>query len=75
MYHSPDARIKKMMIAMLTPTRCSESWQALMELRGRQEVIERWLASGQLPEDLQRSLQTMLAEVEEQARSISDAHR
>ena len=54
--------------AMLTQTKSAETWQTLMELRCRREVLERWIASQVLPDGLQHSLQTMLTEVEDQIR-------
>ena len=42
-----------------------------MELRCRREVLERWLASGALADDLQRSLQAMLGEVEDQMQALT----
>jgi hypothetical protein len=57
---------------MLTPANSTETWQVLMELRCRQEVIERWLASGLLADDLQRSLQSMLGEVQDQVRLLTN---
>jgi hypothetical protein len=48
---------------MVTPTKSAEAWQALMELRCKREVLERWLASHVLPEGLEQSLRTMLGEV------------
>ena len=53
---------------MLTQAKPAETWQTLMELRCRREVLERWIASQVLPDGLQHSLQTMLIEVEDQIR-------
>ena len=58
---------------MVTPAKSADSLHALMQLRCRQEILERWLASQILPGGLQQSLRTMLAEVEEQLRLFSDA--
>ena len=49
----------------MTPVKSAEIWQALMELRCRREIIERWLSSGLLSEDVQRSLKAMLNEINE----------
>ncbi len=43
-----------------------------MQLRCRQEVLERWLASQVLPDGLQQSLYAMLAEVREQLSVLTD---
>jgi hypothetical protein len=59
--------------AMVTPAKSAETWQALMELRCRQEVIGRWLSSCLIPGDLQQSLQAMLGEVEDQLRLLTQA--
>ncbi len=45
---------------------------ALMQLRCRQEVLERWLASQVLPAGLQQGLYAMLAEVREQLKVFTD---
>jgi len=58
---------------MITPAKSADTLHALMQLRCRQEILERWLASQILPNGLQQSLRTMLAEVEEQLRLFSDA--
>ena len=50
-----------------------EAVHTLMQLRCRQEVLERWLASQVLPDSLREGLRGMLAEVEEQMRTITDA--
>ena len=57
--------------AISTPAKSAETWQILMELRCRREVLERWLASGALADDLQRSLQAMLGEVEDQMQALT----
>lgn len=59
--------------AMLTPEKSAEIWQTLMQLRGRQEILERWLASEVLPNGLRQSLQTMLREVQDQLRILTNA--
>lgn len=59
--------------AMLTPEKSAEIWQTLMQLRGRQEILERWLASEVLPNGLRQSLQTMLREVQDQLRILTIA--
>jgi hypothetical protein len=56
---------------MLTTAKSAETWQALMEMRCRQEILERWLASQLLTENLQHSLRTMLSEVEDQLRALA----
>jgi hypothetical protein len=58
---------------MQTAAKSAETWQALMEMRCRQEVLERWLASQVLTDNLQQSLRTMLSEVEDQLRSLTNA--
>ena len=42
-----------------------------MELGRRREIIQRWLASRSLPDDVRQSLQTMLREIEDQLQSLS----
>ena len=42
-----------------------------MELRCRREILERWLASQVLTDNLQQSLRTMLSEVEDQLRALA----
>ena len=56
---------------MFTPANSAETWQALVELRCRQEVLERWLASQVLPGYLRYGLHAMLGEVEEQLQSLT----
>jgi len=56
---------------MLTQGKSAEAWQALMELRCRQEILERWQASHVLTDNLQHSLRTMLSEVEDQLRALA----
>jgi hypothetical protein len=56
---------------MLTQSKPAETWQKLLELRCQREIIERWLASGVLADDMQRSLQSMLGEVEDQLRLLA----
>ena len=58
---------------MLNTAKSAETWQALMELRCRREVLERWLANQVLTENLQQSLRTILSEVEDQLRSLTNA--
>ncbi len=43
----------------------------LMELRCRREVLERWLASRSLPNDLEQTLQAMLREIEDQLQLLT----
>ena len=45
--------------------------QRVIELRCRQEILQRWLASEVLTGGLQQSLRAMLCEVEEQLRGLS----
>ena len=54
-----------------TSTQSAEVLNALMQLQCRREILERWLASDVLPAGLQQSLQTMLAEVEEQLGALA----
>jgi hypothetical protein len=56
---------------MLATSKPAESWQRLLELRCQREIIERWLASGLLADDMQRSLKSMLGEVEDQLRLLA----
>ena len=56
--------------AMLTPEKSAETWQTLMQLRCRQEILERWLSSEILPNGLRQSLQAMLCEVDDQLRIL-----
>jgi hypothetical protein len=58
---------------MLTQAKSGENWQALVALRCRQEVIQRWLASQVLPSNLRQSLQAMLTEVEDQLQSLTNS--
>jgi hypothetical protein len=51
---------------MLTPAKSAETWQALLELRCRREIVERWLANASLSDELQHSLQAVLSEIENQ---------
>ncbi len=57
---------------MVTPAKSAETWQALMELRCRREIIERWLAGGSLSDNVRQSLQTMLADVDDQVRLLTN---
>jgi hypothetical protein len=57
---------------MVTPAKSTETWQALMELRCRQEVIERWLASQTLSSGLEHSLRGMLHEVQDQLHLLTN---
>jgi hypothetical protein len=57
---------------MSTQTKFAETWQALMQLRCRQEILERWLASEVLTTGLRQSLQAMLREVEDQLQSLTN---
>jgi hypothetical protein len=57
--------------AMLTKSSKSvETWQTLMELRCRREVLERWLATQVLLGDLEQSLRAMLGEVDVQLKLL-----
>jgi len=58
--------------AMFTTAKSAETWQTLMELRCRREVLERWLASQTLPNDLEQGLQAMLCEVEDQIQTLTN---
>jgi hypothetical protein len=58
---------------MSSPANSADTVHALMQLRCRQEVLQRWLASQILPMGLQQSLPAMLTEVEEQLRVLTDA--
>ena len=58
---------------MLTPAKSAETWQTVIALRCRREIIERWLASQVLPDGLRQSLRTMLREVEDQLRLLTNA--
>jgi hypothetical protein len=60
---------------MSTPSKSAETWQALVELGCRREIIERWLSSRSLPEDVRQSLQAMLREVEDQVRLLTNGRR
>jgi hypothetical protein len=62
-----------MRTAVLTPAKSAEVVHTLMQLRCRQEILERWLASQVLTDGLQQGLRAMLAEVEEQLRTVTDA--
>jgi hypothetical protein len=64
---------RQSLTAMVMPGKSAETWQALMELRCKREVLERWLASQVLPETVQQSLRAMLGEVEEQLRLLTQA--
>lgn len=56
---------------MSIPPKSAEAWQSLVELGRRREIIQRWLASRSLPDDVRQSLQTMLREIEDQLQSLS----
>jgi hypothetical protein len=56
---------------MLTPPKSSETWQLLIELRCQREVIERWLASCSLPNDLQQNLSAMLRDVDRRLQALT----
>ncbi len=58
---------------MANPAQSSETWQVLIELRCRCEIIERWLASQSLSSGLRQSMQAMLHECEDQLQSLSRA--
>jgi len=58
---------------MVNPAQSADTLHAFMQLRCRQEILERWLASQILPGGLQQSLRAMLAEVEEQLSMLSNA--
>ena len=60
-----------MRTAVTSPIESGDSLHALMQLRCRQEILQRWLASEVLPAGLQQGLRAMLAEVEEQLRALS----
>lgn len=57
---------------MSSPAKSADTLHALMQLRCRQEVLERWLASEVLPAGLQQSLHAMLAEVRQQLSAVTD---
>jgi hypothetical protein len=48
----------------------AETLQELTQLRCRQEILERWLASQVLPDGLEQGLRASLAEVEEQLKTL-----
>jgi hypothetical protein len=54
-----------------TPAKSAETWQTLIALRCRREIIERWLASQVLPDGLRQSLHAMLREVEDQLQLVT----
>ena len=56
---------------MLTPPKSFETWQLLVELRCQREVIERWLASCSLPNDLQQNLSAMLRDVDRRLQTLT----
>jgi hypothetical protein len=53
------------------PANPVERLTRLMELRCRQEILQRWLASEVLTQNLQQSLRIMLVDVEEQLGRIT----
>jgi hypothetical protein len=57
---------------MSTEAKFAETWQALMQLRCRHEILQRWLASEVLTTGLRQSLQAMLREVEDQLQSLTN---
>jgi hypothetical protein len=57
---------------VLQPGKSAETMYTLMQLRSRQEILERWLASQVLTDGLQQGLRAMLAGVEEQLRAVTD---
>ena len=56
---------------MLAAATSAERWQAFLELRCRREVIERWLGSQVLGEELQHALRVMLWEIEDQLQGFT----
>ncbi len=58
---------------MVKPAQSAETWQVLIELRCRREIIERWLASQSLSVGLRHSIQAMLHECEDQLQSLTRA--
>jgi hypothetical protein len=62
-----------MQTAVLKSANPAEVVHTLMQLRCRQEILERWLASEVLTDGLRESLHGMLAEVEDQLRSLAAA--
>ena len=60
-------------IEVVTSAKSAEAWQLLVELRTRQEVLERWIASQTLSPGLQQGLRGMLNEVEDQLQLLANA--
>ena len=58
---------------MLTPTKSAETWQTLIALRCRREIIERWLASQTVSGSLRETLHAMLREVEDHLQLLTNA--
>jgi hypothetical protein len=53
--------------AQIVPDRTLEQ---MIELRCRREILQRWLASEVLPDNLQQGLRAMLGEVEQQMQAV-----
>ena len=66
------SRVNKMSKAVTTPAYSAETLHALMQLRHRREILERWLSSEVLPAGIANTLRTMLAEVDEQLGTLND---
>jgi hypothetical protein len=64
--HSPLSSVRVRSMFQQASAKSGDTWQELMELRCQREVIERWLASCSLPDDLQQNLYAMLREIDDQ---------
>ena len=60
-----------MLRQVATPAKSAETLHALMQLRCRQEILERWLASEVLPAGIEQSLRAMLDEVQDRLGTLT----
>jgi hypothetical protein len=53
-----------------TSLNSGEAWQQLMELRCRREIIEGWLATSALSDDVKQNLRPKACEVDDQLQTL-----
>jgi hypothetical protein len=51
------------------------SWRKLLELRSQREIVERWLHTAGVPEQLQDQLRLMLQEIELELKTLETTKR
>jgi len=54
-----------------TSLNSGETWQQLLELRCRREVIEGWLGSSALSDDVKQNLRSEAREVDDQLQALA----